>query len=432
MTIVIGAVPPEEALRALLTRGAAPFDSFSWLDVLAEEHATGFTVAKSAGFDVLADIFEAVERQVAEGRTIREAIKDLRPILQAKGWWGRKDVLDPLTGETVRAQLGSTRRLETIFSTNARVSYAAGHWARFEAQKRIRPYLRYVAILDGRTRPQHALWHNVCLPVDHPWWDTHAPPCGWNCRCTLQSLTERDVERMRPRLKFEPPPETFRSWTNRRTGEVVDLPDGIDPGWAHNPGKVGHQAAALAADKLIDAPPALAAARAQDPTFTAAITPEFEAWATAVAEGRRVYRPSLVAGALEPKTVEAFDQRGEPLASAAILVRQTRIEHALRDAKTARGDAVDPETLTRLPETIKTATALIRDRRDGGVLLYVLPVADPNLRAKVVLRMGRATKHMDGLRMRNTVTANEFVTASIVDVAELRNPGAYEMIWGVI
>ncbi len=75
------------------------------------------------------------------------------------------------------------------------MSYAAGHWARFEA-KRIRPYLRYVAILDGRTRPEHALWHNVCLPVDHPWWDTHAPPCGWNCRCTLQTLTERDVARM--------------------------------------------------------------------------------------------------------------------------------------------------------------------------------------------------------------------------------------------
>jgi hypothetical protein len=30
---------------------------------------------------------------------------------------------------------------------------------------------------------------------------------------------------------------TTREWTNRRTGEVMDVPTGIDPGWDYNPGK---------------------------------------------------------------------------------------------------------------------------------------------------------------------------------------------------
>lgn len=202
-----------------------------------------FTVAKSAGYDILGDIHAALLDALSKGETFRQFANRLTPVLQAKGWWGQQPAFDPLTGEMKWSQLGSVRRLTTIFDVNMRVSYAAGHWASFERTKAARPFLRYVH-LENQENPRllHHLWHNTVLPVDHAWWNTHACPNGWNCHCTLQSLSERDIERLQregEKLKFEPPPEKLEIYVNKRTGERMRVPKGIDPGWAYNPGKTG-------------------------------------------------------------------------------------------------------------------------------------------------------------------------------------------------
>lgn len=247
MAVELKPLKPEDAIRALFERSESLEPSFSWRDLYGEEHARAGTVAKSAGYDILSDIFKGLSKALSEGRTVRDFSGDLKPVLQSKGWWGRKLAEDPLTGEQRLVQLGSMRRLELIFNVNMRVSYAAGHWSSFERRKASRPWLRYVCILDERTRPEHRLRHNLCLPVDHPYWDLWAPPCGWNCRCTLQSLSDRDVERMRSELIFDPPPNDFVTWTNKRTGEVRSIPRGIDAGWDYNPGKAGALAIATKA-----------------------------------------------------------------------------------------------------------------------------------------------------------------------------------------
>lgn len=246
MALELEPLRPRDAIAALAARGRQLEPSFAWQDVYAAEHAAMFTVAKSAGYDILDDIFQALLKALSEGITFRDFARQLTPILQAKGWWGRKFETDPLTGERVIAQLGSPRRLELIFGANMRVSYASGHWASFERNKASRPFLRYVAVMDEATRPHHAELHNLVLPVDHPFWATFAAPNGWNCRCTMQSLSQADVDRLIAEgvvLKFEPPATTYRSWTNKRTGEVRSMPVGVDPGWDHNPGQTGHDAA---------------------------------------------------------------------------------------------------------------------------------------------------------------------------------------------
>lgn len=256
MEAQLAALKPEDAIRALFARSENLTPSFRWQDIYAEEHATAGTVARSAGFDILGDIFKGLLTALSEGRTGRDFARELTPLLQAKGWWGRQLVEDPASGELVLSQLGSLRRLQLIFDVNMRVSYAAGHWSHFERGKAGRPWLRYVAILDERTRPEHRARHNLCLRVDDPYWDIWAPPCGWNCRCTLQSLSDRDVERMGDVLFFKPPANDNVPWTNKVTGEIRMIPRGIDPGWDHNPGKLGARAAAnrALAEKAAGAP----------------------------------------------------------------------------------------------------------------------------------------------------------------------------------
>ena len=229
-------LPPVEAVEHFRAKGYV--FGFDWRDVDAAMHARAFTVAKAMRQDILEDIREAVDEAIAEGATFRQFQQRLEPVLRKKGWWGRRDMADPLTGEVRSVQLGSARRLRIIFDTNLRTSYAYGRWERIQRLRQAMPYLRYVSVLDARTRPEHAAWHGTVLPVDHPFWETHYPPNGWNCRCTVMQLSQRDLERYGWEVSPDPAIQTA-PWHNERTGEIVQVPRGIDPGFQHNVGMVG-------------------------------------------------------------------------------------------------------------------------------------------------------------------------------------------------
>ncbi|WP_164919481.1 phage minor head protein [Hansschlegelia zhihuaiae] len=414
-------VAPIDALAALAARGRRLDPTEHWTEKWQAEHAHAFTVARSAGFDILADIHQELTRALAEGATFRDFASELQPKLELKGWWGR-------TEDGV--QLGSMRRLRTIFDANLRVSYAAGAWAAFERNKATRPWLRYVAVMDGRTRPEHARRHNLCLRVDDPYWDRWAPPCGWNCRCTLQSLSDRDVERMRGELAFAPPPdEGVRQYRIRATGDVVDVPIGIDPGWAHNPGKEGHRAVVLA-DKLVEAPPELAAQAAADPAWPARpLADEFETWATKVVDGDRVNRSTWTVGAMTPPILSGLKARGIAPASAAITVRQDAVRHMLRDFKASRGAAPPIAALLRLPETLGRASAVLLDRRSGK-LLYVFDVEAEERLAKLVVEIDYVERASAPDVGRVTVVSNSIRSGGMVETRVLRDQNAYELIDG--
>lgn len=63
-------------------------------------------------------------------------------------------------------------------------------FARFEKQLiSDKPYLRYVAIMDGRVRDSHKKFHGLILPKEHSFWRNNYPPNGWGCRCKTQVLS---------------------------------------------------------------------------------------------------------------------------------------------------------------------------------------------------------------------------------------------------
>ena len=262
--------------------------AFAWQDTAAAEHLRAFTVSKAMSLDILTDIRRALDAAMAKGETFASFRNRLEPLLRAKGWWGRQTMTDPLTGEIRVVQLGSPWRLRTIFDTNLRMSHAHGRWQRIERLKERMPYLRYVALLDGRTRPQHAAWHGTVLPVEHPFWRTHYPPNGWRCRCLVQQLSEDDLERYGFTVSPEPPVQT-RPWANKRTGELRHVPLGIDPGFEHNVGRVSLEkdAANRLITKLDAAPPDLARAVIgrpwQTPLFARHLTGALDAdWPLAI------------------------------------------------------------------------------------------------------------------------------------------------------
>lgn len=248
-------VPPTQAIGYFKGKGLQP--SFSYADMLGEAHDHAFTVAKMMDVDLLGQVRASLDSALANGTQFKEWADNLLPTLQAAGWWGRKEVLDPLTGQTIVAQLGSPWRLETIFRTNMQAAYAAGHWQEIAAQADLAPFLMYDAVDDFRTREAHRAWDRKVLPVSSAWWKTHYPPNGWNCRCGVIQLDATEVKRLGLQVS-EPPKDGTYSWKNPRTGQALQIPTGIDPGFDKNSGTAYLQSLKqLLADKVDTLPASL-------------------------------------------------------------------------------------------------------------------------------------------------------------------------------
>jgi len=209
---VIFGQPPEQAIDYLRRKGLQP--STDWHAVKAAAHARAFTVAQSAGFDVLHDIRTALIQNMQQGGTFRDFQQHLKPLLEKKGWWGK-------TEDGV--QLGSPRRLKTIYRANLQSAFMAARHAAFLEATATHPYWMYIAVMDGDTRESHAAMHGRVFRYDDPIWQTVIPPNGINCRCRFIALSEDDlqtdgltVESSEGRLREV----TLKTGVDKQTGEV--------------------------------------------------------------------------------------------------------------------------------------------------------------------------------------------------------------------
>ena len=211
---------PAEALDYFRDRGYRVSDS--WLDVWQEEHARVFTIARMAQEDLLASTRGFIDAGLADGRTTEAIERDLESHLRDAGWWGEETRTRP-DGSTYTVQLGSPYRVRTIVRTNIQTAYSAGRYRRQIENIDDRPYWAYDAVLDAATRDSHRQLDGSVFRADDPIWARIYPPNGFNCRCRVRSLTERQVQ--------------------ARGLDVLEGEAGLggfvpDQGWAYNPGAV--------------------------------------------------------------------------------------------------------------------------------------------------------------------------------------------------
>ena len=249
-------MPPKEAMAYLEEKGLRI--TFNWNEMLDEAHARAFTVAKAMRLDVLRDIRTGVLDASGSGKTLRQFEKELTPLLQSKGWWGKQIVVDG-QGQAQEVQLGSPRRLKTIYQTNLQSAYMAGR-ALAQQEATSFPYLMYVAVMDGRTRPSHAALNGKIWRKDDPVWSAISPPNGFNCRCRTRALTPGQLKREGLSLS-EPPVVSTRELPGGigiQTGVTVKDAKGktttmwVDPGFDASP-LAGHPMDKLLARKATDA-----------------------------------------------------------------------------------------------------------------------------------------------------------------------------------
>ena len=216
---------PEKAIEFLKAKGTQ--FSWDWNEILKDAHTKAFTVAKVMKMDILQDIRDEVTKSLKEGITYEQFKRDLKPILKTKGWWGKvpaKDVpgFDPASGVDPEkiVQLGSPRRLDTIYRTNLRTSMAAGRWKEQQKQKNERPFLQYMQLQRPNKRESHARLYLKVFRVGDPVLDKIYPPNGWGCDCWMRSLSIADIKSGGYEI------------TN---GDTIDYVP--DDEWNYNPGK---------------------------------------------------------------------------------------------------------------------------------------------------------------------------------------------------
>ncbi|MCW7140519.1 phage head morphogenesis protein [Escherichia coli] len=130
-----------------------------------------------------------MQRAVDEGISQKAFIRTRHPA--CKSWDGGESRLwwtAPVTQK--KCKLGSPRRLALIYNVNTRVAYNAGRYTQMMNNTDTHPFWQYVAVMDSRTRPAHSALNGLVFRYDDPFWNTHYPPNGWNCRCRVRPLSQ--------------------------------------------------------------------------------------------------------------------------------------------------------------------------------------------------------------------------------------------------
>lgn len=217
-----GAKPFQEAVDFFKEK--VPLPAEKWDTLWRDQHAKGFMVAGAMKTDLVIDLRAAALKAISGGTTLEDFRKDFDAIVAKHGWVYKG---------------GRNWRTKVIYDTNLRQSYNAGRYKQMSDPDVIalRPYLRYRHGDSRNPRPLHLSWHGLILRHDDPFWAAHKPQNGWGCRCSIDTMSERDLKKLGKSGPDTAPKAEYYDYKNPQTGKMEKVPVGIDPGFDYDPGK---------------------------------------------------------------------------------------------------------------------------------------------------------------------------------------------------
>lgn len=177
--------------------------------------AKAFMVSGYTKAEVLDSFLQALTEAVELGSTKEEFQKKMNAFLEENGYEG----VNPF-------------KADVIFQTNLQTAYNAGHYKSMtdDTAIKLRPFWQYRTAADGNVREEHAQMHGKVYRADDPIWDVWYPPNGFRCRCSVVSLSERQVKERGLTVETKPPRKV-----DQETGEILESRP--DKGFATNPAK---------------------------------------------------------------------------------------------------------------------------------------------------------------------------------------------------
>lgn len=280
-------------------------------------------------------------------------------------------------------------------------------------------------------RPQHRQWNGLVYPIGDSFWQTHYPPNGWGCRCTIRAYSEADLGQLgvTPSKPFEVKTRTVVS----QDGEIKDqVPIGIDPGWDHNVGQSWISPELALGQKLAKLPRYLQGPMVDktiSPAFQKVLSERFKAFRSAVKTAEVARGNAQIVGYLDSRTLAALAEHAPDLVleTTAVAVLDSKTAHISGTHKASKAAQVWPaDWIDALPENFRNYRAIFWDAKNGT--LVVVPQGNfalDGMKAapvpKMVLRPNVKTKAGMGLSV---------VSLGTAPAADLLKSGQYILIAG--
>ncbi|HEX7866577.1 MAG TPA: phage minor head protein [Variovorax sp.] len=380
-------------------KGKLPETSLAHDDLAGPVHAKVYTVAGATKADLVRDLQGSLVSALENGTTITQFRKDFDQAVQEHGW-------------TYKGKRGW--RTSVIFDTNMRSSHMAGRWAQIQAGKARRPFLQYRTAGDARVRPQHRAWNGLIYPVDDAFWQTHYPPNGWGCRCTVRAYSQADLDDKN--LSVAPPFEGKTREVITRDGEIKDrVPVGIDPGWDHNVGQSWISPELALGQKLARLPRELQGIvvdKTITPAFQTVLSDNFKTFRAGVKPSSKPRGDAQVLGFLDSAMLNGLAEKVPALKVSSTAI--TVVDQSLPGLTAKTGRAVGPQAgwpadwVDTLPEQLRSYQAVLWDT-ERKVL--------------VVVPLGGSAKALPTVALRPNVHSKLGDAFSVVEVG-MQSPGS--------
>jgi uncharacterized protein with gpF-like domain len=212
-------LPFTEQLAYFRRKTGIPADTLK--GVQSEYHDWAFSVSGLTRADLVRDLMALIDRAIAEGMSIEEFQQVFYRLIGRKGWTPVEiDRKAPIEAQ-VSALAANNRRLYTILDTNHRRSHSAGRIQQMRSPTvlKSRPYWQWQWRDSVTPRPHHQAIDQKVFHASEDFWNYCFPPCGFGCRCTVISLSEKDLKRYNLKPEKAPPSERFiEPYFNRSAG----------------------------------------------------------------------------------------------------------------------------------------------------------------------------------------------------------------------
>lgn len=167
-------MPFQEAIKSFIDKTPILYETIE--EITEEVRANCFWLKKSTDLEMTSKLFEHMKKNLENGGTLKQWIKDSKEAIEKLGL-GKQGYY-----------------LENVYRTNMFSQYSIGNYKQLKEDEKLFPYWQYHAVDDNRTTSICRTLNGKIYKTTDPFWNIYYPPNHYQCRSTVICLSKDDMK----------------------------------------------------------------------------------------------------------------------------------------------------------------------------------------------------------------------------------------------